>query len=82
MSRRREVIAKPPSGCHHPYFRGDVDEDEDVAKARRLMRTTQSYEDVEFPATSLKGNEHEQPPPPRSAAAAIVLLRPRAGNPP
>ena len=54
-------------GAHTRISGGDdVDEDEDVAKARRLMRTTQSYEDVEFPASirSLKGNEHEQPPPP------------------
>ena len=47
----------------HTQIRGgdDVDDDEDVAKARRLMRTTQSYEDVEFPASirSLKGNENE-----------------------
>lgn len=44
----------------------DVDEDEDVTKARRLMRTTQAYEDVEFPASvlSLKGKESDQPPPP------------------
>ena len=54
-------------GAHTRISGGDdVDEDEDVAKARRLMRTTQSYEDVEFPASirSLKGNENEQPPPP------------------
>ena len=74
------AVASKWRGAHTRIAGGDdVDEDEDVAKARRLMRTTQSYEDVEFPAIDpVPEGQRERAAAAslRSVAAAVVLLRP------